>query len=404
MEEINLDSLDMTPSSNFGGGIELLMNDRISKPSNGNENSYVSLEDDLKELDNLGSNAPEIKPIRMNNNFDSNEPIFLGKDTISVDTFNQSKETGFRHLNDINIEKEIKHVEVKSKESLAREKFETLRKLEILEDKGYKLSKHYTADSSLEEMRAELEFISSEREKAGSIQVQGQILKALIGGIEFLNKSYDPFGIDLEGWSDSISDNMDKYDNIFEELHEKYKSSAKMTPELNLIFQLATSGLLVSVGNRVKSSIPGMDQIMRDNPDLAKHFMQAMSKSMENSNSGIGNFMNAFNGNNESSHTHSRMPNPTPQYTNQQQYNNTPLPPRHPQREPPRESHREEMKGPEIKNINNVLSSLGKKINMDENESTVSIDDLDTFTGNNIHIVSSKKGRRKSDKSMALNI
>ena len=397
MEEINLDNLDMTPSSDFGGGIELLMNDKNNKGTA--EKSYVSLEDELNELDNLGNNStPEIKPIRMN--LESKEPIFLGKDTISVDTFNQSKENGFRHLNDINISNEIKNIEVKSKEELAKEKFEILRKLENLEEKGVKLSKRYTIDSPLEEMRGELEFIYSEKERKNSIALQGRILTTMITGFEFLNNKFDPFDINLDGWAENITDNIDSYDDVFAELHEKYKSKAKMAPELKLLFQLATSGMMISMGNRFKSAIPGMDEIMRQNPDLMNHFTQAAVKSMEGSSPGLSNFMSNFGNNNQNNnqnnnHPHGRMPMPTPQYTNQNQTNST-LPPRHPQRE--------EMKGPEIKNINSVLSSLNKKINIEENnESVVSIDDLDTFTGHNINAVS-KKGRRRSDKSMALNI
>ena len=34
MEEINLDSLDLNPSVDFGGGIELLMNDKKAKNQN----------------------------------------------------------------------------------------------------------------------------------------------------------------------------------------------------------------------------------------------------------------------------------------------------------------------------------------------------------------------------------
>lgn len=397
MEEINLDNLDMTPSSDFGGGIELLMNDKNNKGTA--EKSYVSLEDELNELDNLGNNStPEIKPIRMN--LESKEPIFLGKDTISVDTFNQSKENGFRHLNDINISNEIKNIEVKSKEELAKEKFEILRKLENLEEKGVKLSKRYTIDSPLEEMRGELEFIYSEKERKNSIALQGRILTTMITGFEFLNNKFDPFDINLDGWAENITDNIDSYDDVFAELHEKYKSKAKMAPELKLLFQLATSGMMISMGNRFKSAIPGMDEIMRQNPDLMNHFTQAAVKSMEGGSPGLSNFMSNFGNNNQNNnqnnnHPHGRMPMPTPQYTNQNQTNST-LPPRHPQRE--------EMKGPEIKNINSVLSSLNKKINIEENnESVVSIDDLDTFTGHNINAVS-KKGRRRSDKSMALNI
>ncbi len=397
MEEINLDSLDMTPSSDFGGGIEFLMNDKMTKGDNkgSSDNLYISLEDELKELDNFGTSksTPEIKPIRMN--LETKEPVLLGKDTISVDTFTQSKEAGFRHLNDINIENEIKNVEVKTKESLAREKFEILRKLEAYEDAGIKLSRHYSIESPIEEMRGELEYINSERERKSSVALQAKILSTVITGVEFLNNKFDPFDVNLDGWAESINDNIHDFDDVFSELHEKYKSKAKMAPEMKLLLQLITSGITVTVANRFKSAIPGMDEIMRQNPDLMNHFTQAAVKSMESSKPGFSNFMGAFGP--QQQPAQNRQPMPTmPQYNSSQPMPSSTLPPRHPQRE--------EMKGPEIKNINSVLAGLNKKINIEENnESTVSIDDLDTFTGLNVNAVS-KKGRRKSDKSMSLNI
>jgi len=44
-------------------------------------------------------------------------------------------------MDEINIEKEIKHVEHKTKEETLKEKFNYLRKLEQLESKGVQLSK-----------------------------------------------------------------------------------------------------------------------------------------------------------------------------------------------------------------------------------------------------------------------
>ena len=47
---------------------------------------------------------------------------------------------------------------------------------------------------------------------------------ALISGIEFLNNRFDPFDIKLDGWSESIHENLNEYDDVFEELYEKYNS------------------------------------------------------------------------------------------------------------------------------------------------------------------------------------
>ena len=84
-------------------------------------------------------------------------------------------------------------------------------------------------------MKGEFEMIKSEKEKK-SIKFQSKMLMAFISGIEFLNGKFDPLDIKLDGWSESVSENIDEYDEIFGELHEKYGSKAKMAPELKLLF------------------------------------------------------------------------------------------------------------------------------------------------------------------------
>ena len=115
----------------------------------------------------------------------------------------------------------------------------------------------------------------------------------MITGIEFLNGKFDPFDIKLDGWSEQINENIEDFDEIFAELHEKYKSKAKMAPEIKLLFQLASSGIMIHMTNTMlKSSLPGMDDIMRQNPDLMNHFTKAAMSSMEQSSPGLNNFMN----------------------------------------------------------------------------------------------------------------
>jgi hypothetical protein len=96
-----------------------------------------------------------------------------------------------------------------------------------------------------------------------------------------------------------------EYDEIFGELHEKYKSKAKMSPELKLLFQLGGSAIMLHMTNTMfKSALPGMDDIMRQNPELMQQFTQAAVSSMSGGSgmgggggggngrgSGFGNFM-----------------------------------------------------------------------------------------------------------------
>jgi len=191
-----------------------------------------------------------------------------------------------------------------SKEELLREKFKYLRKLEALEKKGVELSKKYSMDSPLEEMQGEYETIMDEKVKQKSVKFQGNMMMAIINGIEFLNNRFDPFDIKLDGWSEQINENISDYDDIFGELYEKYKSRASLAPELKLMFQLGGSAMMVHMTNTMfKSAMPGMDDILRQNPDLMRSFQNAAVNSMAQSSPGFSGFMSGM-----------MNPEPGPQY------------------------------------------------------------------------------------------
>ena len=296
-------------SSSFGGGLELLMNDKVK---DGNRpTSDIELEDlnNLEnELNNLVEDTGSFKP--KSDLFSSPSSFFeektgvrfsdddttIGKST--AQTASDSKTwDGFAKFNDIpvNPDQDIPMEPKLSKEELLREKFKYLRKLEALEKKGVELSKKYTMDSSLQEMQGEYETIMEEKTKQNSVKFQGNMLMAIINGIEFLNGKFDPFDIKLDGWSSQVEENLNDYDEIFGELHEKYKSKATMAPELKLLFQLGGSGMMVHMSNTMfKSAMPGMDDILRQNPDLMRSFQNAAVNTMSQNNPGFGGFMSNF--------------------------------------------------------------------------------------------------------------
>jgi hypothetical protein len=197
-----------------------------------------------------------------------------------------------------------------SKDDMLKEKFRYLRKLEALEKKGVELSKKYSMESSLQEMMGEYETIMDEKTKQNSVKFQGNMLMAVINGMEFLNGKFDPFDVKLDGWSEQIQENITDYDDIFGELHEKYKSKASMAPELKLLFQLGGSAMMVHMTNTMfKSAMPGMDDILRQNPDLMRSFQSAAVNSMAGSNPGFSGFMsNVMNA--EPQNTSGRGPPP----------------------------------------------------------------------------------------------
>jgi hypothetical protein len=295
-------------STNFGGGLEFLMNDKI-KDSN-KQTSDINL-DDLNNLENELNDLVEDTPT--NNNFIPKSDLFstsnedkhsvrfndepsIGQST--VESNNDSKTwDGYSKFNNVplNPDKAFSSQPQMSKEELLREKFKYLRKLESLEKKGVELSKKYSMDSPLAEMQGEYETIMDEKSKQNSVKFQGNMLMAIINGIEFLNNRFDPFDIKLDGWSEQVNENINDYDDIFGELHDKYKSKASMAPELKLLFQLGGSAMMVHMTNTMfKSAMPGMDDILRQNPDLMRSFQNAAVNSMSQTSPGFSGFMSGL--------------------------------------------------------------------------------------------------------------
>lgn len=181
-------------------------------------------------------------------------------------------------------------------ESEMREKKEILYQMDRLEAKGYRLPRKFSMQSDLEEMRSEYHRILREKEVDASIRFQRKMMMAMVTGIEFLNGKFDPFSVQLDGWSEQVHENITDYDDIFEELHEKYKSTGKkMAPELRLLMSLSGSAFMFHLTNSMfkQTQLPGVEQVLRSNPDLMKQFQSAAAQQMNNLQSMSANIQNA---------------------------------------------------------------------------------------------------------------
>lgn len=154
---------------------------------------------------------------------------------------------------------------------------------------GMNVSNKFNMTSDLEEMKVELTKLKKDREIENSIKFSRKALMAITTGIEFLNNKFDPCDLRLDGWSESIHENLTEYDEIFEELHEKYKGSSKISPEIKLMLMIGGSAFMFHLTNTMfKSALPGMGDIMKNNPDLMKQFasvaLNQMNDNVKNNN------------------------------------------------------------------------------------------------------------------------
>jgi hypothetical protein len=220
-----------------------------------------------------------------------------------------------------------------SYEEIQREKQNLLFKLNRLEKAGYKTSRKYTMASNLDDMKYEFNKVKRECDVEKSIKFQRKMLMAFTSGVEFLNNKFDPFDLRLDGWSEHTMDSINEYDDVFEELHDKYNEKIKVAPEVRLLMMVGGSAFMFHLTNSLfKSNMPAFGDILQQNPNLAREFGQATLNSMRQTDPSnpVLNMVNQG--------MNMGRPQPPPQGTPVSQFTNQPQPAtlnRSPQAAPP---------------------------------------------------------------------
>ena len=167
------------------------------------------------------------------------------------------------------------------------EKADLVNKLGRLEKKGFTVNKRLNAYSPVDELRNEVKRITYSIDVDKSIKFSRRMLIACTTGLEFMNKKYNPFEIQLDGWSENVMENVDDYDEVFEELYVKYRSKMHVAPEIKLIMMLGGSAMMFHLTNSMfKSVMPNMNDVIKQNPGLVQNMMSAVQNTVPKSQQG----------------------------------------------------------------------------------------------------------------------
>jgi hypothetical protein len=154
---------------------------------------------------------------------------------------------------------------------------------------------HFNNDSPYEEVEDEYETALEDKKKKESMKLYSWWFMTAVNTIEYANSAFNPFDINLDGWGEQVSDDIDSYDEIFGELHEKYKGG-KLAPEIALLLRLGFSAAVVNFTNRALSSAtPGFNDVIRQSPELMKAFTNATVNSMSQQSPGFAFANNLVN-------------------------------------------------------------------------------------------------------------
>jgi len=323
MEVIDLGLSDLEPVSfslndqgsgnqkmgvNFGPGIELLMNDKKKSASfstkldlgelNNLEDELNALSGETKKLngfstDGLFNSAANLFGLGPTQNDSSPDPIRIDVTDSNVgaatrDSAGNTKTwDGFSKLNEIplNDSHSAPSSAKMNDRERRRKKRLMLKKLEEWRDKGLvKHSSHFTIDSPYDEIEDEYESALEDKRKKDSVKLQGWWFMTFINSMEYANAVFNPFDLNLDGWGEQVSEDIDSYDEIFNELYEKYKGG-KLAPEISLLLRIGFSACVLNMSNKMlSSSTPAFNDVLRQSPELMKMFTNATVNSMEQQN------------------------------------------------------------------------------------------------------------------------
>jgi hypothetical protein len=298
-----VESMDDIPmSSNIGNvielnaddlgdnlGIDLLSNTRVKPISRPVESHSVPSFDpigDISILEPMDAVSFDISSSSENNGISD---VFVNKESTVPDLFSNDQTATGPSIG-------LAPVHRMSPEEERKTKIDLINKLNRLQTKGYNLTKRYTMDNSLEEIQVEYDRLVDAKNLEASLRFQRQCLMGVVTGAEFLNGKFNPFDWELDGWSESVHENIEDFDEVFEELYDKYKGRGNMPPEVKLMMSLVGSGFMFHMSNsffRSKMSQMDPSDIFKNNPQLAKQFAAAAA---QQAGQGFGNFMGAAMG------------------------------------------------------------------------------------------------------------
>ena len=317
LNEIN--DLPMHESSrtgaNFGSGIELLMNEnKISSKVDLNLGELDNLEDELNELSGRNTPPQNNGNTRSFSGMESNLFGFGKSDEEPVRTarheeYNDSnlgqatRESigtaktwdGFSKMGEMPLNDEIRVSSTMNEREKRRKKRAMIKKLEDWYEKGLiKHTSHFTLDSDYDEIEDEYETALEDKRKKDSIKLQGWWFMTFINSLEYANTAFNPFDLNLDGWGEQINEDIDSYEEIFSELHDKYKGG-KLAPEISLLLRVGFSGAVLNFSNKALSSAaPAFNDVIKQSPELMKMFTNATVSSMSQESPGFAmasNFM-----------------------------------------------------------------------------------------------------------------
>lgn len=163
-------------------------------------------------------------------------------------------------------------------------KYDLLCKLsELVKQNGLQITTDYNMNSPYEDIKMEYDYHINVRAKKRTISTIYSGLICGAKGIEFLNKKFNPFGINIDGFTINLEASREELLDTLTELYEKYfvETGKELTPESRLILIFIKALISTIITNMASSYISSLF----DNSKFSKeNIKQQLKQNQQNQN------------------------------------------------------------------------------------------------------------------------
>ena len=263
------------------------------KQENNSEYSQEDKQENTSEYsqEDIESNYDQNEQEYQDYNSDNNSSVnYSDNNSVNYSDNNSNNNLQYQY-NNSNSDKEyqdpVNNLEILHAKQL-NTKRELIYKIQQLQNKLYDVElnpKNFTTADSLSELQSEFERLTVIKNQKSTREWYRKILFGVTKGLEWCNHKWDPVGLKLDGWSTEIASNEDEFDEIFDELTEKYGSSfgleKNIPPEIRLIGLILYSGITYSISQTLSSSYndrPEFSEIINKDPVLRERFLKTATE------------------------------------------------------------------------------------------------------------------------------
>lgn len=263
------------------------------KQENNSEYSQEDKQENTSEYsqEDIESNYDQNEQEYQDYNSDNNSSV-NSDNNLEYQDYNSNHGNNLQYqYNNSNSDKEyqdpVNNIEILHAKQL-NTKRELIYKIQQLQNKLYDVElnpKNFTTADSLSELQSEFERLTVIKNQKSTREWYRKILFGVTKGLEWCNHKWDPVGLKLDGWSTEIASNEDEFDEIFDELTEKYGSSfgleKNIPPEIRLIGLILYSGITYSISQTLSSSYndrPEFSEIINKDPVLRERFLKTATE------------------------------------------------------------------------------------------------------------------------------